>query len=193
MYPENLRYTKQHEWVEVQESNLARIGITDYAQHELGDIVFVELPGIDDELEQGEALGVVESVKAVSDVYMPIGGKVKEINKELENQPELINQSPHEEGWLTTVEMTDEEELSTLMTAEEYEEFVSELSEKDGEKKKKKQKAKANVRASDDEDEDEDDDELDGYTEEDSESHDGEDEAGGTTDRQARRYERDDF
>ena len=101
MYPESMRYTKEHEWIDVQDNNTARVGITDYAQKELGDIVYVELPTVGDEFEAGEAFGVVESVKAVSDLYMPIAGKVKEVNKELENQPELINQSPHEEGWIS--------------------------------------------------------------------------------------------
>ena len=172
MYPENLRYTKQHEWIDVLEGNTAKVGVTDYAQHQLGDIVFVELPGVDDEFEQGEAFGVVESVKAVSDVYMPVGGKVKEVNTELENQPELINTSPHDEGWLCVIEITSEEEVAGLMTSEEYEEFVGELAEKDGtdkdKKKKKDAKAKANVRVTEDSEDDdsEDEDELDGYVEE---------------------------
>jgi glycine cleavage system H protein len=194
MYPENLRYTKQHEWIDVQEGHTARVGITDYAQHELGDIVFVELPNVDDDCEQGEAFGVVESVKAVSDVYMPVGGKVKEVNVELENQPELINQSPHEEGWLISIEMSDEEELSGLMSAEEYAEFVGDLSEKEGDKKKAKKAKKGNVRSTVDEaDDDEEDDELEGYTEEEEEAHDSDEEAHYRGQSSSGRHEEDEF
>lgn len=165
MYPESMRYTKEHEWVEVQDNGTARVGITDYAQKELGDIVYVELPSVGDEFEQGEAFGVVESVKAVSDLYMPIGGKVKEVNKELENQPEMINASPHDDGWIITVEISDEEELSGLMSAEEYDEFLNEVGG-GGDKKKKKAAAK-NVRSTEDaEDDAEDEEELEGFTEE---------------------------
>jgi glycine cleavage system H protein len=175
MYPESMRYTKEHEWVEVQDNGTtARVGITDYAQKELGDIVYVELPTVGDEFESGEAFGVVESVKAVSDLYMPVSGKVKEVNKELENQPELINQSPHEEGWIITVAISDEEDLSGLMTGEEYEEFLNEVG---GPSKTKKKKAGKNVRRTEDDHDDDDDEEeeLDGFTEEGSED----DELGG--------------
>jgi glycine cleavage system H protein len=165
MYPESMRYTKEHEWVEVQENGTARVGITDYAQKELGDIVYVELPSVGDEFEQGEAFGVVESVKAVSDLYMPISGKVKDVNKELENQPESINASPHDDGWIITLEISDEEEISGLMSAEEYEEFLNEVGG-GGDKKKKKKVAAKNKRSTEDDDEDEDEEELDGFTEE---------------------------
>ncbi|MBI4862016.1 MAG: glycine cleavage system protein GcvH [Candidatus Riflebacteria bacterium] len=169
MYPENLRYTKNHEWIAVQEGRLARVGITDYAQHELGDIVFVELPSIDDEFEKGSTFGVVESVKAVSDLYMPVSGKVKEINGDLEQQPELINHSPHDEGWIVAIEMTDEEELAALMTSDEYEEFVGSLDESGESKDTKEPKKKAKKTSSDDpeaDDDEDEEDELDGYTEE---------------------------
>jgi glycine cleavage system H protein len=165
MYPESMRYTKEHEWIEVQDNGTtARIGITEYAQKELGDIVYVELPTVGDEFEQGEAFGVVESVKAVSDLYMPIAGKIKEVNKELENQPELINASPHEEGWIITIEISDEEDLSGLMSGEEYDEFLNEVG--GGSKKKKKSASKNSNKQVDEEDEDEDEEELDGFTEE---------------------------
>jgi glycine cleavage system H protein len=185
MYPEQMRYTKEHEWIEVQEDGSARVGITDYAQHELGDIVFVELPSLGDEFEQGEAFGVVESVKAVSDLYTPVSGKVKAVNGELENQPELINQSPHDEGWIITIEVSDDEELSGLMTAEEYTQFLDDVASKSEKKKKKKKRTgdaagRSATRTSSDDheaDDDADDEEvLDGYTEE---SADGPSEYGG--------------
>ena len=166
MYPESMRYTKEHEWIDVQDNGTARVGITDYAQKELGDIVYVELPTVGDEFEPGEAFGVVESVKAVSDLYMPVAGKVKEVNKDLENQPELINQSPHEEGWIITIELSEDEDLSSLMSAEEYDEFLNEVAGP-GKKKKKKTTAKNVRRTEDAEDDDEDEEEeLDGFTEE---------------------------
>lgn len=173
MYPENNRYTKEHEWIDVQDNGTARIGITDYAQKELGDIVYVELPTVGDEFEAGEAFGVVESVKAVSDLYMPIAGKIKEVNKELENQPELINASPHDDGWIITIELSEDEDLSNLMTADEYDEFLNEVA---GPSKKKKKAAstKSNTRSAEDpEDDDEDEEELDGFTEEGSDDEDG--------------------
>jgi glycine cleavage system H protein len=166
MYPDSMRYTKEHEWIDVQDNGTARVGITDYAQKELGDIVYVELPTVGDEFEPGEAFGVVESVKAVSDLYMPVTGKIKEVNKELENQPELINQSPHEEGWIITIELAEDEDLSNLMSAEEYDEFLNEVG--GASKKKKKNVVAKNVRRTEDaEDDDEDEEEeLDGFTEE---------------------------
>lgn len=173
MYPENNRYTKEHEWIDVQENGTARIGITDYAQKELGDIVYVELPTVGDEFEAGEAFGVVESVKAVSDLYMPISGKIKEVNKELENQPEMINASPHDDGWIITIEISEDEDLSNLMTAEEYDEFLNEVAGP-SKKKKKGGSTKSNTRnAEDPEDDDDDEEELDGFTEEGSDDDDG--------------------
>ena len=126
MYPENLRYTKQHEWIDVLEGKTARVGITDYAQHELGDIVFVELPGVDDEFEQGEPFGVVESVKAVSDVYAPVSGTVEEINEELPDAPEIINTSPYGDGWMIKIRITDAGELDGLMDAAAYQAHIAE-------------------------------------------------------------------
>lgn len=118
---ENLKYSKDHEWVKV-EGNKAYIGITDFAQHSLGDIVFVELPEIDSELEEGEVLGVVESVKAASDICMPISGKVIEVNEELVDSPELVNEDAYK-NWMIAVEVTNEEQLNSLLDAKEYEEL----------------------------------------------------------------------
>ena len=119
-----LRYSKEHEWVNV-EGGKAYIGITDYAQHSLGEIVFVELPELDAELSEGDTLGVVESVKAASDIYTPISGKVVEINEELEDNPGNVNKEPYE-SWIAVLEIDDEGQLDELMTGEEYEKFCAE-------------------------------------------------------------------
>ena len=125
-YPDELRYSKEHEWVKLEGSN-ARIGITDYAQDELGDVVYVELPEVGLEVSANDAFITVESVKAASDVYAPVSGVVLEVNGELENQPELVNASAHDEGWMAVIEMSDPSEFDKLMTAEEYEDFVGDL------------------------------------------------------------------
>ena len=127
--PQELRYSQEHEWVLVEEDNLATVGITDYAQDQLGDVVFVELPEPDAQLTQDEPFGVVESVKAVSDIYAPVSGTVKEVNTELLNTPETINEDPYGDAWLVQVEMNDPEELDALMTAEEYDRFIKEEQE----------------------------------------------------------------
>ncbi len=127
-FPEDLKYSKEHEWVLV-EGNVATVGITDYAQDQLGDIVFVELPGIGDKVSKEDAFGVVESVKAVSDVYAPVSGKVLEVNDDLPENPEMINEDPYGDGWMIKIEMNDIEELQDLMTAAEYEEYVAEEKE----------------------------------------------------------------
>ena len=123
MYPENFRYTKEHEWVHV-EGDIATIGITDHAQHELGDIVYVDLPKIGAHLEQGKSLGSVESVKAVSDVYAPVGGEVKEINGTLADAPEKLNEDPHGAAWLIKLKLSDAAQIQNLMTAAEYQTYV---------------------------------------------------------------------
>ncbi|MFC7441914.1 glycine cleavage system protein GcvH [Laceyella putida] len=123
--PKELRYSKEHEWVKT-EGNLARIGITDFAQSELGDIVFVELPEVGAEITADEPFGSVESVKTVSELYAPVSGKIVEVNGELDGSPENVNDSPYEEGWMIVVEMSDEAELEKLLSAEQYEELVSE-------------------------------------------------------------------
>ncbi|NMM65282.1 glycine cleavage system protein GcvH [Clostridium sp. P21] len=118
---ENLKYTKDHEWVKV-EGDKAYIGITDFAQHSLGDIVFVELPEVDSELAVEEAFGVVESVKAASDIYMPISGKVVKINEELDDSPELINEDPYG-NWIIMVQISDASQLNSLLDSKAYEDL----------------------------------------------------------------------
>ncbi|MFC4355110.1 glycine cleavage system protein GcvH [Chryseomicrobium palamuruense] len=122
--PKELRYSKDHEWVK-QEDGTATIGITDFAQSELGDIVFVELPAVGDEIKAGDAFGSVESVKTVSELYAPISGKVVEVNESLEDNPEFVNESPYENAWMIKVEPSDAGESDALLSAEQYEEFIN--------------------------------------------------------------------
>ena len=117
--PTDLRYTKEHEWVKV-EGNTAIIGITDFAQHELGDIVFVELPEVGDEVKLEQAFGSVESVKTVSELYAPVSGTVTAINDELSDSPELVNESPYEGAWMIKVELSNPDELEALLDAAGY-------------------------------------------------------------------------
>ncbi|KYH31927.1 glycine cleavage system protein GcvH [Neomoorella mulderi] len=124
-FPTNLYYSKDHEWVEV-EGNRARIGITDYAQESLGDIVFVELPQVGDELAAGDSFGVVESVKSASDVYAPVGGKVVAVNEALLDSPQDINADPYGKGWMIELEMSDPAEVEDLMDAGAYRQLVKE-------------------------------------------------------------------
>lgn len=121
--PKELRYSEEHEWVKV-EGEKVRIGITDFAQHELGDIVFVELPEVGDEVTVNEPFGSVESVKTVSELYAPVSGKVVEVNEDLNDSPEYVNESPYEKAWMIVVELSNNSELDELMTAEQYEEMV---------------------------------------------------------------------
>lgn len=122
-FPDNLKYTEEHEWVLIEE-DIVTIGITDFAQEQLGDVVFVELPEVGDELESGKPFGVVESVKAVSDVYAPLSGEVLEVNSDLPDEPELLNTSPYEDGWMVKIKLTDPDELDQLMDAAAYQELV---------------------------------------------------------------------
>jgi glycine cleavage system H protein len=122
--PETLRYSEEHEWVLVADG-VATIGITDHAQEELGDIVFVELPAIGTALTKAATLGVVESVKAVSDVYAPVGGSVTAVNDRLTGNPEIINEDPYGEGWMVKVALADATEVERLMTAAQYRDFVA--------------------------------------------------------------------
>ncbi|MFS0644491.1 glycine cleavage system protein GcvH [Siminovitchia sp. 179-K 8D1 HS] len=123
--PAELRYSEEHEWVK-EEGEKVRIGITDFAQSELGDIVFVELPEVGDEVTADEPFGSVESVKTVSELYAPVSGKVVEVNEELEDNPEFVNESPYEKAWMIVVELSDRSELENLMSAEDYEKMTSE-------------------------------------------------------------------
>lgn len=122
--PKDLRYSEEHEWVK-EEDGKYRIGITHFAQSELGDIVFVELPQVGDEVKSDEPFGSVESVKTVSELYAPLTGKVVEVNEELEDSPELVNESPYENAWMIVVEISDKAELDELMTAEQYDEMTA--------------------------------------------------------------------
>lgn len=123
-YPSNYRYTKEHEWVEVKDG-VATIGITDYAQGELGDVVFVELPAVGATLTAGKSFGSVESVKAVSDIYAPAAGEVLEANAELQNKPETINSDPHGAAWLVKIKLSNPAELDGLMDGPAYEAYVA--------------------------------------------------------------------
>ena len=119
MEPADRKYTEDHEWAKLDEG-LAVVGITDYAQEQLGDIVYVELPQPGDTLEKSQSFGIIESVKAASDLFAPIGGEVVEINEELVDRPELVNQDPYEAGWMVKVQPEDEMQMDDLLTAEEY-------------------------------------------------------------------------
>ncbi len=123
MYPENFRYTKEHEWVLV-EGDAGTVGITDHAQEELGDIVYVDLPKAGTRVEQGKSLGSVESVKAVSDIYSPVSGEVVESNQALADAPETLNTDPHGAGWLVKIKLSNPAEVQSLMSAAEYETYA---------------------------------------------------------------------
>jgi len=125
LVPDGLRYTKDHEWVR-SEGDKARVGITDHAQHELTDIVFVELPKVGKKVKQGETLGVVESVKTVADVYSPVSGVVTEVNLDLDENPQFLNESPYEKGWFALVVMDDSSELGLLMDGAAYRKALGE-------------------------------------------------------------------
>ena len=128
MNPNDRKYTREHEWIKPEDqADQALTGITDYAQDQLGDIVYFELPKPGDKIKQWEKIGEVESVKAVSDLYSPISGEVLEANEKLMDHPELANQDPFEEGWLIRVSIADPGELDSLMSAEEYEAFIGSL------------------------------------------------------------------
>ena len=122
-YPENYRYTKEHEWVHV-EGDQGTIGITDHAQHELGDIVFVDLPKAGTKVTKGQSFGSVESVKAVSDIYAPVSGEVSSSNDLLSQNPEKLNQDPHGDAWLIKVKLSSSDETSGLMSAADYQKYV---------------------------------------------------------------------
>ena len=123
-YPANYRYSKEHEWVDAKDG-VATVGITDYAQSELGDVVFVELPEVGKKLETGKSLGTVESVKAVSEIYAPAAGEVLEVNGELHNKPETINTDPHGTAWLVKIKLANPAELDGLMDGPSYEAYIA--------------------------------------------------------------------
>jgi glycine cleavage system H protein len=122
-FPQHLKYTKEHEWARLEDNRVV-VGITDFAQEELGDVVFVELPEVGTTVEAAGTFGVVESVKAVSDLYAPVGGTIVEVNKILEDRPELVNQSPYGEGWMIVIETSDVAELQQLLSAEAYQTYI---------------------------------------------------------------------
>ncbi|MFS0636982.1 glycine cleavage system protein GcvH [Mesobacillus foraminis] len=123
--PKELRYSEEHEWVKTEGEKI-RVGITHFAQSELGDIVFVELPEIGDTVTADEPFGSVESVKTVSELYAPVSGKVVEVNEELNDNPEFVNESPYEKAWMIVIEPSDAGEMDSLMTADQYEEMINE-------------------------------------------------------------------
>lgn len=126
MYPGDLYYSETHQWARVEEG-VATVGITNYAQEQLGDVVYVELPQPDEDVTRGEPLGSVESVKAVADVNSPVSGRVAEANTALDDAPEKINQSPYDDGWLAKIELSDPAEIRSLMSAQEYVQFLQQL------------------------------------------------------------------
>lgn len=123
---ENFLYSREHEWVEVVSETRVRVGITDFAQRQLGDLVFVEIPGVGEEVVADQTMGTIESVKAVSDIFSPVSGKIVEVNSGLEDAPEVINSDAYGQGWMVLVELSNQEELFNLLTAEQYSAFVEE-------------------------------------------------------------------
>ena len=126
--PENLKYSKDHEWIKV-EGDTGIIGITDYAQSQLGDIVFVEVETLDQHVDKNDVIGTIEAVKTVAEIYSPVSGTVTEVNPKLDSEPELINQDPYGEGWIVKINISNPEELNDLMSAEEYKNFIETLEE----------------------------------------------------------------
>lgn len=124
---EEVYVTETHEYIQVLDDGVARVGITDYAADQLGDVVFVELPEVDDEFDQGDSFGTIESVKASSELYLPVAGKITAINNQLEEDPDLVNDSPFGAGWMIEISFENADELGTLMNAEDYTKYVSEL------------------------------------------------------------------
>jgi len=130
-FPENLKYSKEHEWVMMVEDGVALIGITEFAQSELGDVVYVELPEVGEKITKDDPFGSVESVKAVSDLFAPVSGTVIEVNDSLPDSPELVNEDAYGDGWMIKVQMSDKEELKDLLAQDEYGEFVERQKEED--------------------------------------------------------------
>jgi len=122
--PDNLLYTNEHEWIRVEGSE-AFVGITDYAQSELGDIVFVELPNTDDEFEKNDVFGTIEAVKTLADLFLPVSGKIVEVNENIENEPELINSDPYNDGWLIKMTISNPDELNEILKPEDYKKIIN--------------------------------------------------------------------
>ena len=123
-FPENLKYTRDHEWLKV-DGNTGVVGITEFAQGELGDIVYIEVDTVGQDIESGQVFGTVEAVKTVSDLFMPVSGKIIEFNKDLENQPEAVNKDPYGQGWMVKIEITDPSQIENLLSAEAYNSLVA--------------------------------------------------------------------
>jgi len=123
-FPENFLFTDDHEWVDIND-DIATIGITDYAQGELGDIVFIEFPDLNTEFQKGESIGTIEAVKTVADIYMPLSGKIVALNDELNDNPSLVNNNPFDKGWMLKVQIMHKDEVSELMNTEKYNNFTS--------------------------------------------------------------------
>ena len=124
-FPEDLKYTKDHEWIKV-EGNVGIIGITDFAQKELGDIVYIEVESEGFDVEEGESFGTIEAVKTVSDLFMPVSGKIQEFNEMLEGEPELVNSDPYGKGWILKIELKDTSSVDQLLSAEDYQKLIAE-------------------------------------------------------------------
>ena len=148
-FPEGLKYSKEHEWVLV-EDKVAIIGVTEFAEHELGDVVYVELPEVGEKVVKDDPFAAVESVKAVSDVFAPVSGTVLEVNDTLPENPETINDDPYGDGWMIKVEMSDKDDLKDLMSAEEYAEYIEQQKEEDEDEEEEEEEEEK-----DDDDEDE--------------------------------------
>ena len=131
MDPKEYRFTKEHEWVLVEEDGVAVIGISDYAAGELGDIVYIELPEVGSKVRQMDPIGTIEAVKTVADIYSPVSGEVIEVNEEVAEHPELVNSSPYEDGWLVKIKLEDEGELDVLFDYNEYQDYLGEQAEEE--------------------------------------------------------------
>lgn len=122
-FPDGLRYTKDHEWIKL-DGDIGTIGITDYAQGELGDVVYLELPAAGTKVEQGKSFGTIEAVKAVSDLYAPVSGEIKEVNSKLPDEPELVNQQPYEGGWMVKIKISDASQINSLLDSTGYKQLI---------------------------------------------------------------------
>ncbi|GHT66322.1 glycine cleavage system protein GcvH [Bacteroidia bacterium] len=122
----DLKFTKDHEWLRVETGNIAVVGITDYAQSQLGDIVYVDIPTVGENLNAGDTFGAIEAVKTVADLFLPVGGKVLELNSELDGAPQLVNQSPYEQGWIVKLEMSHPQETAQLLNEADYKKLIGE-------------------------------------------------------------------